>query len=63
MGPIRLDNNGTGDSTDGGDKRFQVWGRSFVIHMLWNGLLFVLFAGAKVRELARVGWLMAEKRP
>jgi len=29
-----------GDRADSGDHRFHVWGRSCVIHMLWNAFLF-----------------------
>ncbi|MCA2315332.1 hypothetical protein JF775_13500, partial [Mycobacterium sp. WUMAC-025] len=37
---------GAGDRAEWADQRFQDWGRSFVIHMLWNGFLVVLLAGA-----------------
>lgn len=38
-----------------GDKGIQLVGRSRVIHMLWNGFLFV---GVELSETPRLGWLM-----
>jgi hypothetical protein len=51
--PIGANDNGAGVSTDCGDKRFHVRGRSLVIHALRNGFLLVLFAGAVDRAAAR----------
>lgn len=54
---------GVGGRADWGDKRFQGCGRSFVIHMLWNGFVLVLFpvlvvfAGAEACDAAGAGRL------
>ncbi|MDM3925412.1 hypothetical protein [Mycobacterium intracellulare] len=54
---------GAGDRATCADERFQVWGRSFVIHMLWNGFLLVLSAGAGGCDAAGAGRPTAEWRP
>lgn len=54
---------GAGDRATCADERFQVWGRSFVIHMLWNGFLLVLSAGAGDSHAAGAGRPTAEWRP
>ncbi len=61
--PNGLDVIGIGDRADWGDKRFQLRGRSFVIHMLWNGFLLVVSAGVDDRDAARAGWATAETPP
>jgi hypothetical protein len=61
--PIGVKDSGTGVSTDCADKRFQVRGRSFVIHARRNGFLSVLFAGAEGCETARAARLRAACRP
>jgi hypothetical protein len=61
--PIGVNDAGAGVSTDCGDNRFHVEGRSFVIHALWNGLVLVLFAGAEDRETATAAWLRAGAGP
>ena len=60
--PIPVNDNGAGVSTDCGDNRFHVRGRSFVIHALRNGLWLVLFAGAEDRSAARAARLRATGR-
>lgn|GEM_PF-6936686 len=45
---------GNGNQPDCGDKWVQLVGRSRVIHMLWNGFLFV---GVELGEKAWSRWL------
>lgn len=44
---------GKGDPTDGGGKRLGVGGRSFVIHVVWNGFLPV---GAECPDVRGCPW-------
>ncbi|BCZ25469.1 hypothetical protein MTY59_53240 [Mycobacterium senriense] len=59
VNPVGVNDNGAGISTDCGDNRFHVRGRSFVIHALRNGLWLVLFAGAEDRSAVRATRLRA----
>ncbi len=61
--PNGLKDIGIGDRTACGDRRFQLSGRSLVIHVLWNGFLLVLFAGAADREVAGAARLIVDGRP
>ncbi len=57
--PNGINENGIGESTDSADNRFQDSGRSLVIHVLWNGLVLVLFTGVAACDPVRAGWAMA----
>jgi hypothetical protein len=51
---------GNGNQADCGDKGLQLAGRSRVIHMLWNGFLFVgVEPGEKLWSRWLMGWAAA----